>query len=383
MFLRIIIMFFAFFTSKNMLAATPINFCEQRHCVAVVDAGSTATRLHIYAYDLNYNQDPVNINHAYFKKIAPGIATIPFDNQQLNNYLIKLFKASPVHGIPVYFYATAGMRLLPAQQQQQYFESIKQWFATQSQWSLIDARIISGVEEGVFGWLAVNYETGSLSPDNNDKPLSGFMDIGGASVQIAFPIHNPERINQQDLIQFDLYGRHLSLFVHSFLGLGITETLHRFQDVPACFSNGYPMPKGQKGQGNALSCQQITAQQINAKFDVNHITQTAIKNSTAYNWYVLGAVSSLVKQPPMLFETEKFTSKSLLNKASKNVCSVNWKTLKNNYPQNDYLSSHCFAAAYYSGLVEKGYGLDPEQIIHCVPNTDNFDWTLGVVLHRP
>ncbi|CAE7470695.1 Entpd8 [Symbiodinium necroappetens] len=45
-------------------------------------------------------------------------------------------------------------------------------------------RVLSGEEEGAFGWLALNQKQAEISPD--PATTLGALDFGGASVQISF-----------------------------------------------------------------------------------------------------------------------------------------------------------------------------------------------------
>lgn len=53
------------------------------------------------------------------KKIKPGIATIEANQATMDAYLTTLFSGAPEENLEVYFYATAGMRLLPQPKQHQ------------------------------------------------------------------------------------------------------------------------------------------------------------------------------------------------------------------------------------------------------------------------
>ena len=218
---KVIFFFFSFISTVNA-SITP---CHEHHCLAIVDAGSTGSRLHIYAYDLDEHSTPIKIEQVWSNKIKPGFATIEPSSTVINAYLNNLFAEAPEQNLPVYFYATAGMRLVSAPKQQVYYEALNQWFVTHAKFNLITARTITGREEGVLGWLAVNYKLGSLQ--SNNKPLVGVMDMGGASVQVTFPAGHADVIDSSDLVPVDIYNRHLTLFVHSFLGLGQTEMSHQ------------------------------------------------------------------------------------------------------------------------------------------------------------
>lgn len=101
--------------TPNTIADT--NPCEKHSCIAVIDAGSTGSRLHIYSYDTDDTNTPIHIEEIWNKKIKPGFASIQPNSVTIDAYLTMLLADAPIHNIPVYFYATAGMRLLPQSQQ--------------------------------------------------------------------------------------------------------------------------------------------------------------------------------------------------------------------------------------------------------------------------
>ncbi|WP_058442217.1 multidrug DMT transporter permease [Legionella brunensis] len=351
--------------------------CQQHQCLVVVDAGSTGSRIHIYSYDLDNTKSPINIAEVWSKKIKPGFATIEPNAATIDAYLTTLFSGAPESNLPVYFYATAGMRLLPQPKQQQFYSILQQWFANQSGWQLQKAKTITGTEEGLFGWLSVNYQLGVLSSSEQD--LAGVMDMGGASVQIIFPVQKTEGINSQDIRQFDLYGRHLTLFIHSFLGLGQTEVAHQFLDDSTCFANNYELPTGEFAAGDAYSCESDVSSLMNAVHKVNHVVQPAIAANQVNNWYAIGGMSELAKSKPFQFQNE-FTNQDLLEQGDSQVCRQQWSTLAAQYPGNDYLYGFCLFPSYYYALMVDGYGLQPQQTVHLMAANQNTDWTIGVVL---
>lgn len=118
------------------------------------------------------------------------------------------------------------------------------------------ARVISGEEEGVFGWVSVNYEQGTLESDN---ATVGALDLGGASTQITFKPHEDIMANLYDLqvrmptaawqrplrcdgphecaprdapVQIGQTVFH-TLYTHSFLYYGINEATARVTDIVA------------------------------------------------------------------------------------------------------------------------------------------------------
>ena len=82
------------------------------------------------------------------------------------------------------------MRVIPVETAEAIMTSVRASFASSGfrfdsdDW----ARIISGEEEGGYGWLAANWLAGTLNGDG-EKALTntiGALDLGGASTQISF-----------------------------------------------------------------------------------------------------------------------------------------------------------------------------------------------------
>lgn len=368
----------AVFVVFSVRADAHLSECQQHHCVMIVDAGSTGSRLHLYLYDLDAQEQPIQIKEIQSNKITPGFAMLELDQSVVDNYLTRLFSVFQEPNIPVYFYATGGMRLLSATLQQSKFELLHHWFDAQSQFPLSEAKTISGYEESVYGWLAVNYQTGSLI--SSEKPFVGVMDMGGASVQIAFPVRQTNNINSNDLVKLDIYGREVKLFVHSFLGLGLTEVSHQFLQRPECFPEGYPLPDGGYGKGNAEKCQHDISKLVQFIHKVKPLVHSVLQANEPSEWHASSGLSSMAKSAPFVFPTNMFTSKSLLEQAEEKICHRSWQDVQSELLDNDYLYLDCLAASYYYALLVNGYGLSPEEVIHVLPNDLSGDWTLGVVV---
>ena len=143
-------------TLSNVYAAVS-DTCTKHHCLAIVNAGSSGSRAYIYSYDLDKTNTPIHINKLWGHTINPGISTIEHQPQAVFSYLDKLFAKMPRPHINVYFYATAGMRLLSQKDNEDTYALIKKWFMAHHRWNLVEARTISGEEEGLYTWLAANY----------------------------------------------------------------------------------------------------------------------------------------------------------------------------------------------------------------------------------
>jgi len=353
---------------------------KKNHCMAVVDAGSTGSRLHVYSYSLNANNTPVNIQEVWVKTQSPGLATLPDDEAIINKYLNGLFEGFPLQQdtviakkMPLYFYGTAGMRLLPAQNQM--YTKVKKHLQGNRLWKLKEARTITGTEEGVNGWLTINYYTGLLQQPKSAK--AGYMDMGGASVQIVMPVAKKHfQEDSPDYVKLQINKRTYYLFVRSFLGLGQTQVTNQFLEKSHCYMPGYPMVNQQMGSGNAQACEENISRLINQVHGVDSIVQPVLHNNRAGIWYVTGGVVYTAKNK-LFGLTGGFFNKNLLEKAE-SVCASDWEMLKNDQPGNTYLYNYCLSATYYHALMVKGYGFRPDTYIHFAEG--NPDWPLGVVL---
>ena len=368
-----------------------MNPCLDHQCLGVVDSGSTGSRFHVFAYDLDSTHSPYNIREIWSNSITPGLAHVQSEALALSLYLNKLFANAPFNSLPVYWYATAGMRLLPATHQRTYYQHIKEWFAEQTSWQLKDAKTITGFEEALYDWLAVNYHLGNLQ-DLQKASSVGVMDMGGASVQIIFPAKDSEDQESKSRKTFStdphlqkatitLYGQHLDLYMHSFLGLGQTEVAHQFLNKASCFAEQYPLPDGAIGQGNASLCVQEVAKLMLQVHDVNQHIQPLLTANPVKTWYAIGGLSYLADNDNLFhFTNHSLTNKDLLHQADLGVCQRNWQELTHEHSNDAYLSQYCLISSYYYALMVEGYGIYPEKTIHYVPATQNMDWTVGVVL---
>jgi Golgi nucleoside diphosphatase len=189
-----------------------------------VDAGSSGSRVQIYSYkDVEYLQKKLRRNilaqslvhielgdelglHWQFKE-EPGMATYAAVPHKLYQHLKPLIdyakQAVPPdqHAFtPFYLYATAGMRLLDPLDRDRLLDKTCQYVKQNSAFVLDDCaqqvRVITGEQEGMYGWVTVNYLMHGFRAlpytlveqqlDRADHPSFGFMDMGGASAQIAY-----------------------------------------------------------------------------------------------------------------------------------------------------------------------------------------------------
>jgi Golgi nucleoside diphosphatase len=138
---------------------------------------------------------------------------------------------------PVYLKATGGLRELPTAPRIRLIEAVRQLFhdKTFNPFSFEDerARVISGEEEAIYGWAAVNFAKGSLIETSlgtgtviHPNNTIGMVEMGGASTQIGLFINSGDVMANLFKLQIGA-ARHWNVYVHSFLYFGVNSAYSR------------------------------------------------------------------------------------------------------------------------------------------------------------
>jgi len=229
----------------------------------VLDAGSSRTRVHIYrwlnsnaarqkASDAQLHSLPViETDKKWTKKIHPGISTFgdhPHDvgSEHLDKLLSHALKYVPLEEVPntpLFLLATAGMRILPERQRKDVLKEVCDFARSTTQFQLPDCdlhvQVIPGETEGLYGWIAANYLLGGFDqPKDHDHGKGhntyGFLDMGGASAQIAFAPNATEaekHANDLTLMRLrtiDGTPIEYKVFVTTWLGFGVNQARERY-----------------------------------------------------------------------------------------------------------------------------------------------------------
>ncbi|KAK4176997.1 nucleoside phosphatase family-domain-containing protein [Triangularia setosa] len=263
----------------------------------ILDAGSSGTRLHIYQW-----KDPekalkgaskhelaslpkLMTEKIWTKKIRPGVSTFgekvdqvgPDHLQSLIDHALKFIPKDKIRDTPIFLMATAGMRLLPAVQQSALTREICYYLRSNTQFSLPDCdmhiQVIKGETEGLYGWIASNYLLGGF--DNPDKHQHGkghhtygFLDMGGASAQIAFAPNATEAEKHADdlkllrLRTLDGSPVEYKVFTTTWLGFGVNQARESYveslEDLYPSTSSELPDPCLPKGLRTTLDGVPVT-----------------------------------------------------------------------------------------------------------------------------
>src|SRR6201996_1410847 len=233
---------------------------EKRYGV-VLDAGSSGTRVYIYKWLENsvarveassvLTLPELETKDKWTKKVHPGLSTFgktpdrvgPDHLQPLLEHALKYIPEDAVPSTPIFLLATAGMRLLPDHQQKAVLRNICSYIKSETKLFLPDCdvhvQVIPGETEGLYGWIAANYLLGGFdSPEGHDHGKGhhtyGFLDMGGASAQIAFAPNATEaekHANDLTLLRLRTINgmpQEYKVFVTTWLGVGDRESRDRY-----------------------------------------------------------------------------------------------------------------------------------------------------------
>ncbi|XP_071889535.1 ectonucleoside triphosphate diphosphohydrolase 3 isoform X3 [Anas platyrhynchos] len=405
----------------------------------VLDAGSSRTTVYVYEWPAEKENNTGVVSQTFKCNVkGPGISS--YENnpgalaKPLDDCLKKVKERIPVHlhkTTSVYLGATAGMRLLRLQNEtaaNEVLASIQHYFRAQP-FEFRGAQIITGTEEGVYGWITANYLMGNFLERNlwrtwvhpYRKETMGALDLGGASTQISF-IPEVSQENFNSTLQVKLYGYNYNVYTHSFQCYGRDEAEKRLLalllqksstsssvDNP-CYprnyntaltvkyfcgslctqslrpANYYPNQSVSfRGTGDPGLCQEMVSllfnltackNQEDCPFDRVH--QPKVKgNFVAFSgfYYTINALNL----------SDHF-SLADFNTSMWYFCSQNWTQLQFMLPkfEETYARSYCFSANFIYYLLIHGYNFDEGNWaqIHFQKEVGNssITWSLGYML---
>jgi hypothetical protein len=204
--------------------------------IILIDLGSSGSRIHIHRYNLpavtSYSPSLPVISPSISKKVKPGLAS--FDSPaSASSSLIPLLDfavsniPSALHAtVPLYVWATAGLRALPLSHSSVLLDSIYllcqnyPFHLTRRQ-----VKIISGIDEGIYGWIATNYLMNKLNGADSLSSSIGVLEMGGASFQITFSPRSSSlsSFHPGQLWNLPLAGHKYLIFTASYLNFGLEE----------------------------------------------------------------------------------------------------------------------------------------------------------------
>lgn len=434
--------------------------------MAVIDAGSSGSRIHVYKYTYNDDSTTTTTTHYATKvvepdhetmKSKPGLSSFVSHPQDAGNSLEPLIAFAkehvPINKIettPILLKATAGMRI--AQEQHapavdSILQSVKSTLQTSGfRFTDSNVNIISGQEEGMLGWLALNYlherhaatvaadaaASSNLRGGGGGGGASGnfkmwsVLEMGGASAQVSVPLSTgtiTTGIPDSSVLPYSspTSGQQGSMYTHSFLGFGVQSAKEAVEEAlfaeeeegqqidvlhHPCLPDGYTeeMPPLHDhattlaGTGNLEECQRIIQKAVFAsKRKEDCESETCFWNGDA-------SPPNLLEQQLWAFENFFYTMSGVgemesdesnrefqikdYERVAKEMCPKAWDDIEDSYPKDaqpkEYNSDWCFSAVYAYSFLTIGLGLDGDQALVVGNAVENvgIDWALGAVLEH-
>lgn len=411
------------------------NNVPSRYAV-IIDAGSSGSRVHVYSWpdptdksSIRNKGDRANVpqltqHPEWNKKISPGIAQFKGQKSELlwDKHLKKLMEhaesiipAEDRFQTPVFLLATAGMRLLPSEEQNNILSTACDSLKTKTNFYLPECMshvsVIDGETEGLYGWVALNYLLGEgqtfSDPRTNQATSYGFMDMGGASAQIAFAPNVTEALrHEDDLFRINIrtlngHDHKWKVFVSTWLGFGANKARDRYSEqlISEQSNSHYDNDDDTRINDPCLPKQA----ELEYKFD----------NGTEYKFNGIGDFSKCLKRmypllqkelpckddpclfngvhvPAIDFSTNRFvgvseywyTANDILKLGGKydfikfsartqEYCSKDWGDILNSAKSGEYhglskniLRSACFKATWIINILHEGFGvpIDPKDL---------------------
>lgn len=408
----------------------------------VLDAGSSHTALYIYKWPADrQNGTGVVTQHSECSVKGGGISSYAGQNgaagRSLEECLDMAVKEIPKErheDTPVYLGATAGMRILnitSPKQSSQILEEVGEKIKSYP-FDYRGAVILSGQEEGAYGWVTVNYLLENfikygfvgrwLSPG---RPTVGALDFGGASTQITFVTQEPVE-DERDSMDLVLYGHKYSLYTHSYLCYGMNQLLKRLladivksQDYAEIIANPcYPADYNRtwsiedlydspctmqdkpdfydpqrsftlQGSGNYEDCVGNVSKLFS--FDSCRFSQCSFDE--VFQPEITGsfmAFSAFFFVHSFLQQITKLTisTPEQLVEATSKLCSMSYSQMRPLAPDNSFtknnLQDHCACSVFVETLLLKGYGFDdlsfPRISFQKKAGDTSVGWALGYML---
>lgn len=434
------VMIFTSSSVENKASSTTINN-NPGYPIVVIDAGSSGSRAHIfYPSSEPQQQEQLGIEprHDSFKT-KPG----------LSSYASKPTEAGPSLGplmdflrekitedgdmrrhTKILLKATAGMRLLPEEEQTSVMASVREYLQ-QQEFEFVTAEVIDGAEEGLLGWTAVNFlkqkqeESSRGKKKKNDDELWSVIEMGGASVQVTVPLSTstssllrssssskisnmvPKELQRPYQLSKDNKGM---VYTHSFLGLGMESARARINtiltDIKAehdpCLNTGYDgegyenpsqgVPTA-KPSSNGPQCRELIRKVLFVPQSDDEKKPCEHKQGCLFNGLPsfpkpitkLWGFENIFYTPSAMGIPANMSLKELLEMGER-VCEMDWTTVESQYPKDnqptDINEKWCFGSMYLYSFFVDGLGLDPNMEMTASNDVDGngIDWSLGAAL---
>lgn len=426
---------------------------EASHFSIVLDCGSTGTRVYVYEWVRNDGKGQGSLpmvlhpfpeatdgksrqqnGRAYHRmETEPGFDKLLHNESGLRLAMKPLLQWAerqiPAHAhrnSPLFLLATAGLRRLPRSDSKWILDKASSIleespFMCRRNW----VRIITGVEEAYYGWVALNYMMGRLQNIPMVETF-GALDLGGSSLQVTFEskygmnlsIGTMERhLNAYSLTGYglnDAFEKSVVLLLRKNLRTGSEKysggqlhlnhpCLHAgYRQQYSCsqcsflLQDGSPLVGGRDiskedarvgleliGVPNWEECEALAKSTVNASELSHSGAGTDCKQLPC-------DISNHQQQPQgqfyamsgffVVFKFFNLSAAALFNdvlEKGREFCTKTWQDAERSVVPQPFIEQYCFRAPYVVSLLRDGLHLKEQQV---VVGSGSITWTLGAAL---
>ena len=392
----------------------------------ICDAGSSGTRVSVYRWPKRKENIIPRIKEVNRSRTNPGIHEMNETKlEESMNHLIGfckeiINKESQNHcnlsDASFYLKATAGMRSISEEKRKKKLDFIRNIIRKSNLKFLKDdwVKVIDGNEEGLFGWISVNYLNDILFKNQNArrqiKMPYGSIDLGGYSLEITFSTN--ETIKEHN-INLNFTQINYNIYSYSFQNYGQS----RFKEIlmehiiknsskhgssniieNPCYLVGYNETYKLNninytfvGKTNISLCQQHIKFIMNLTRDedkeksINKVYQPKIPEDLKF--YGISGLYWIAKT--FKIAGDDFHSASELLAATDELCKKNWGDAIIHYKVEEkdkkHFKGYCSAGYYIYYFLVEGFKIDKEKKIFNFPakiNNNEVGWTLGAMSYE-
>ena len=364
----------------------------------VIDAGSSGSRLRFYCWRSGQGGALPRIEGLGGEQRRPGIADSECrqtPDQAVTGLRPLIAAARETVGerrsadTPLRLMATAGLRRCPKSYQDAMLAGLREYLAG-TPFADPRADVISGADEGRYGWVGVNYLLERLDREP-PRATVGALDLGGASTQITF-MPGTCAAGEPACGELEVGGRSFPLYTQSYLGWGQDQANRRVASR-ACYLRGYRSKSGEVvGRGRFDACRRAIRKAM--KRALRDEAPACARSCNRLGAYQPPVSGDFVGFSAFAYTTGFFGLPSELTlrqlwAAGKDYCRTSWQQATADCEANPrpgceerWLNRYCFASAYIVTLLHEVYGLPMDRRITSANRLAgaDIDWTLGVMV---
>ncbi|XP_060602036.1 ectonucleoside triphosphate diphosphohydrolase 1-like [Ruditapes philippinarum] len=398
----------------NEVAALPLSGVDNRKFGIILDAGSSSTKLRIYTWEDTIESVP-KFDEYFYKKVKPGISSFHEDADEISVYIrniLAILKVELVEELwsstPLYFMATAGLRLLDEETTSSIMSAVQEVLLNIDenpfQFEEENAHILAGEEEALFAWLTVNYLNDFFAAKRPASESLGLIELGGGSAQIAFIPDDPIYAGKMPAT---IAGKEYGVYCHSYLSYGATlmseritelliqENKHANVIINPCMLKGDSRngTLGNKmvamiGGGNASLCEDLLKYYLApAEADmcspkpcsIGQVYQPSVKNR---KFFTFGLIYYLAKDFNILTKPGILNLKQMQNTV-REYCEKSYEHATTVLGMSEEYASRNCQDGLYIPLLFSAVGLDIDNVFAAKDmQGSSVAWSLGGILYE-